>query len=169
MGAGWVGEKLPPDAPLAPTLIRAELAQSVPGLEERLLQEARAAASIEHPAVIKVFDFGLTELSDPYIAMELLNGESLGGTVKRRGKLNPVRAVQTLLPITEALLAAHERGIVHRDLKPDNIFLARGAGNRLEPKVLDFGIAKFQQSAAPNLTSAGTVLGSPAYMSPEQA
>ncbi|HEX2672277.1 MAG TPA: serine/threonine-protein kinase, partial [Polyangiaceae bacterium] len=146
-----------------------ELAQNVPGLEERLLQEARAAASIEHPAVIKVFDFGMTELSDPYIAMELLHGESLGGTLKRRGKLNPVRAVQTLLPIVEALLAAHERGIVHRDLKPDNIFLARSAGNRLEPKVLDFGIAKFDQKNVPNLTSVGTVLGSPAYMSPEQA
>jgi len=169
MGSVWVAKNLALDVHVALKLIRAELAQNVPGLEERLLQEARAAASIEHPAVIKIFDFGLTELSDPYIAMELLHGESLGGTLKRRGKLNPVRAVQTLLPIVEALLAAHERGIVHRDLKPDNIFLARSAGNRLEPKVLDFGIAKFEQKNTPNLTSVGTVLGSPAYMSPEQA
>jgi serine/threonine protein kinase len=169
MGSVWVAKNLALDVHVALKLIRAELARNVPGLEERLLQEARAAASIEHPAVIKIFDFGLTELSDPFIAMELLHGESLGGTVKRRGKLNPVRAVQTLLPITEALFAAHERGIVHRDLKPDNIFLARGSGNRLEPKVLDFGIAKFDQNSAPSLTSVGTVLGSPAYMSPEQA
>ena len=169
MGSVWVAKNIALDVHVALKLIRAELARSVPGLEERLLQEARAAASIEHPAVIKVFDFGLTELSDPFIAMELLHGESLGGTIQRRGKLNPVRAVQTLLPITEALLAAHERGIVHRDLKPDNIFLARGSGNRLEPKVLDFGIAKFDQKSAPSLTSIGTVLGSPAYMSPEQA
>jgi len=169
MGSVWVAKNLALDVHVALKLIRSELAQHVPGLEERLLQEARAAASIEHPAVIKVFDFGLTELSDPYIAMELLHGESLGGTIKRRGKLNPVRAVQTLLPIVEALLAAHERGVVHRDLKPDNIFLARTAGGRLEPKVLDFGIAKFEQKSAPNLTSVGTVLGSPAYMSPEQA
>ncbi len=170
MGSVWVAKNLALDVHVALKLIRAELSRSVPGLEERLLQEARAAASIEHPGVIKIFDFGLTELSDPFIAMELLHGESLGGTVARRGKLNPVRAVQTLLPITEALLAAHERGVVHRDLKPDNIFLARTAAGRLEPKVLDFGIAKFdQKSAAPSLTSVGTVLGSPAYMSPEQA
>jgi serine/threonine-protein kinase len=170
MGSVWVAKNLALDVHVALKLIRAELAQSVPGLGERLLQEARAAASIEHPAVIQVFDFGLTELRDPFIAMELLHGESLGGTIARRGKVNPVRAVQTLLPIVDALFAAHERGIVHRDLKPDNIFLARGAGGRLEPKVLDFGIAKFEQNqAAPNLTSVGTVLGSPAYMSPEQA
>ncbi|MES1177252.1 MAG: serine/threonine-protein kinase [Myxococcales bacterium] len=169
MGSVWVAKNLALDVHVALKLIRAELAQSVPGLGERLLQEARAAASIEHPAVIQVFDFGLTELRDPFIAMELLHGESLGGTIKRRGKVNPVRAVQTLLPIVDALFAAHERGIVHRDLKPDNIFLARGAGDRLEPKVLDFGIAKFDQKVASNLTSAGTVLGSPAYMSPEQA
>ncbi|MEO6599277.1 MAG: serine/threonine-protein kinase, partial [Polyangiaceae bacterium] len=171
MGSVWVAKNLALDLHVALKLIRAELARSVPGLGERLLQEARAAASIEHPAVIQVFDFGLTELGDPFIAMELLHGESLAGTVKRRGKVNPVRAVQTLLPIVDALFAAHERGIVHRDLKPDNIFLARGAGDRLEPKVLDFGIAKFDQKAesAPNLTSVGTVLGSPAYMSPEQA
>ena len=169
MGSVWVAKNLALDVHIALKLIRAELARSVPGLEERLLQEARAAASIEHPAVIKIFDFGLTELRDPFIAMELLHGESLAGTVKRRGKVNPVRAVQTLLPIIEALLAAHELGIVHRDLKPDNIFLARGAGDRLEPKVLDFGIAKFNQKTSSNLTSVGTVLGSPAYMSPEQA
>jgi serine/threonine-protein kinase len=169
MGSVWVAKNLALDVHVALKLIRAELARSVPGLEDRLLQEARAAASIEHPAVIKIFDFGLTELRDPYIAMELLTGESLGDILKRRKQLNAVRAVQTLLPITEALLAAHDASIVHRDLKPDNIFLARGAGNRVEPKVLDFGIAKFDQKTAPSLTSVGTVLGSPAYMSPEQA
>ena len=169
MGSVWVAKNLALDVHVALKLIRAELASSVPGLGERLLQEARAAASIDHPSVIQIFDFGLTELRDPFIAMELLHGESLAGTIKRRGKLNPVRAVQTLLPIVDALLSAHERGIVHRDLKPDNIFLARGAGNGLEPKVLDFGIAKFDQKLTPGLTTAGTILGSPAYMSPEQA
>jgi serine/threonine protein kinase len=169
MGSVWVAKNIALDVHVALKLIRAELAHSVSGLGERLLQEARAAASIDHPAVIQIFDFGLTELRDPFIAMELLHGESLAGTIKRRGKVSPVRAVQTLLPIVDALLSAHERGIVHRDLKPDNIFLSRGSGGGLEPKVLDFGIAKFDQKLTPNLTSAGTILGSPAYMSPEQA
>jgi len=169
MGSVWVAKNLALDVHVALKLIRTELANSVAGLGERLLQEARAAASIDHPAVIRIFDFGMTELRDPFIAMELLHGESLAGTIKRRGRVSPVRAVQTLLPIADALLSAHERGVVHRDLKPDNIFLSRGAGSGLEPKVLDFGIAKFDQKLTPNLTSAGTVLGSPAYMSPEQA
>lgn len=169
MGAVWVAKNLALDLHVALKLIRPELSESVPGMGERLLQEARAAASIDHPAVIQIFDFGLTELKDPFIAMELLHGESLGGVIRRRGKISAVRAVQTLLPIADALLSAHERGIVHRDLKPDNVFLARGAGGVMEPKVLDFGIAKLDQKLAPTLTGAGTVLGSPAYMSPEQA
>ncbi|HEY2406234.1 MAG TPA: serine/threonine-protein kinase [Polyangiaceae bacterium] len=169
MGSVWVAKNLALDTHVALKLIRAELSRSIAGLGERLLQEARAAARIEHPAIIQVFDFGISEAGEPFIAMELLHGESLGGTLQRRAKVSPVRAVQTLLPIADALLAAHERGIVHRDLKPDNIFLARTQGNRLQPKVLDFGIAKFEQTLTPNLTNAGTVLGSPAYMSPEQA
>ncbi len=169
MGSVWVAKNLALDVHVALKLIRPELSETVPGLGERLLQEARAAASIDHPAVIQIFDFGLTELKDPFIAMELLHGESLAGVIKRRGKISPVRAVQTLLPIADALLSAHERGIVHRDLKPDNVFLSRGAGGVMEPKILDFGIAKLEQKLTPNLTSAGTILGSPAYMSPEQA
>jgi len=169
MGSVWVAKNVALDVHVALKLIRPDLSENVPGMGERLLQEARAAASIDHPAVIQIFDFGMTELKDPFIAMELLHGESLGSVIKRRGKISPVRAVQTLLPIADALLSAHERGIVHRDLKPDNVFLSRGAGGVMEPKILDFGIAKFEQKLTPNLTSAGTILGSPAYMSPEQA
>jgi serine/threonine-protein kinase len=93
----------------------------------------------------------------------------LAGLLRRRGKVGALRAVQTLLPIIDALAAAHAKGIVHRDLKPDNIFVSREAGGRLQPKVLDFGIAKLEHNVSPDLTRAGTVLGSPAYMSPEQA
>jgi eukaryotic-like serine/threonine-protein kinase len=168
MGAVWVAQNLTLGVQVALKLIRSEIEGKVDGLSERLLTEARAAASIGHPAIIQVFDFGLTEHREPFIAMELLHGESLSNVVKRRRRIAPGRAVRTLLPVIEALVVAHLRGIVHRDLKPDNIFLAQQA-NRVQPKVLDFGIAKLSQGFSANLTCEGTVLGSPAYMSPEQA
>ncbi len=168
MGAVWVAQNLTLGVQVALKLIRAEIEGRVDGLSERLLQEARAAASIGHPAIIQVFDFGVTEHTEPFIAMELLQGESLGQVLQRRGRLAAGRAVRTLLPVIEALVIAHRRGIVHRDLKPDNIFLAQQA-SRVQPKLLDFGIAKLSQTFSANLTSEGTVLGSPAYMSPEQA
>ncbi|HMI85190.1 MAG TPA: protein kinase [Polyangiaceae bacterium] len=169
MGAVWVARNIALDAHVGLKLIRAEVSRNVPGVQGRLLQEARAAASLGHPAIIRVFDFGTTERGDPFIAMELLHGESLAELLQRRGKVGAVRAVQTLLPIFDALSSAHATGIVHRDIKPDNIFVSREAGGRLQPKVLDFGIAKLEHSVSPHLTREGTVLGSPAYMSPEQA
>jgi eukaryotic-like serine/threonine-protein kinase len=169
MGAVWVARNIALDAHIGLKLIRAEVSRNVPGVQGRLLQEARSAASLGHPAIIRVFDFGTTERGDPFIAMELLHGESLADLLQRRGKVGAIRAVQTLLPIVDALAAAHTNGIVHRDLKPDNIFISRETGGRIQPKVLDFGIAKAERSVSPHLTREGTVLGSPAYMSPEQA
>jgi serine/threonine protein kinase len=168
MGAVWVAQNLTLGVQVALKLIRSEIEGRVDGLSERLLTEARAAASIGHPAIIQVFDFGLTEHGEPFIAMELLHGESLAHVLKKRGRLAAGRAVRTLLPVIEALVVANHRGIVHRDLKPDNIFLSQQA-NRVQPKVLDFGIAKLSEGFSANLTCEGTVLGSPAYMSPEQA
>ena len=168
MGAVWVAQNLTLGVQVALKLIRSEIEGRVDGLSERLLTEARAAASIGHPGIIQVFDFGLTEHSEPFIAMELLHGESLAQVLKKRGRIAAGRAVRTLLPVIEALVVANQRGIVHRDIKPDNIFLAQQA-NRVQPKVLDFGIAKLSEGFSANLTSEGTVLGSPAYMSPEQA
>jgi serine/threonine protein kinase len=168
MGAVWVAQNLTLGVQVALKLIRSEIEGKVDGLSERLLTEARAAASIGHPAIIQVFDFGLTEHREPFIAMELLHGDSLAQVVKKRGRIAAGRAVRTILPVIEALCVAHQRGIVHRDLKPDNIFISQQA-NRVQPKVLDFGIAKLSESFSANLTSEGTVLGSPAYMSPEQA
>ena len=168
MGAVWVAQNLTLGVQVALKLIRSEIEGRVDGLSERLLTEARASASIGHPAIIQVFDFGLTEHSEPFIAMELLHGDSLAQVLKKRGRIAAGRAVRTLLPVIEALVVANHRGIVHRDLKPDNIFLAQQA-NRVQPKVLDFGIAKLSEGFSANLTCEGTVLGSPAYMSPEQA
>ncbi|HTQ05919.1 MAG TPA: serine/threonine-protein kinase [Polyangiaceae bacterium] len=169
MGSVWVARNLTLNSHVALKLMRTDFAQAVPGAGERMLQEARAAAAIHHPAIVQIFDFGRTRDGDPFISMELLDGESLSAALKRRERLPALRAVQVLLPIADALVVAHARGVVHRDLKPDNVLLARLADGRVQPKILDFGIAKLDAPASPKLTLDGTVLGSPAYMSPEQA
>jgi serine/threonine-protein kinase len=169
MGAVWVVKHRALGQHLALKLVRHDRAGVMPGAAERMLQEARAATSLAHPGIVQVFDFGFTRQGHPYIAMELLHGESLGKVLDDRGRIAPTRAAQLLLPIADALSAAHERGVVHRDVKPDNVFLTQLADGRLQPKVLDFGIAKLGPELGPKLTVAGTVLGSPAYMSPEQA
>ncbi len=168
MGSVWIAKNRTLDVDVAIKLMRAEYADDVDGIAERMLQEARAAACIGHPAIIQVFDFGFAEQGDPFIVMELLRGESLAQALRRRRCVSPERAVQSLLPIVDALGATHARGIVHRDLKPANIFLARPAGQRLQPKVLDFGVAKLERRAAERLTQEGALVGSPAYMAPEQ-
>ncbi|HYP77293.1 MAG TPA: serine/threonine-protein kinase [Polyangiaceae bacterium] len=168
MGTVWRALNLQLEAPVALKLIRGELDRV--SLARRLKQEARAAAKLGHPAIVRVFDVGDTELGDPYIVMELLNGRTLGRMLATEQRLSAVHGVQLLLPVADALVAAHAKGIVHRDLKPDNIFLT-DEGEQLQPKLLDFGIAKLEGEAGPNqqLTQAGAVLGSPEYMSPEQA
>jgi len=168
MGSVWLAKNRTLDVDVAIKLMRSELAHDLDGIAERMLQEARAAACIGHPAIIQVFDFGFAEFGDPFIVMELLHGESLEQALCRRRCVSPNRAAQTLLPIIDALCATHTRGIVHRDLKPANIFLSRPAGQRLQPKVLDFGVAKLERRVAERVTQEGALVGSPAYMSPEQ-
>jgi serine/threonine-protein kinase len=140
-------------------------------LGQRLRVEARAAAKLVHPSIVRVFDIGEAESGDPFIVMELLQGQTLGEMLEQ-GPLSAVNALQLLLPIGEALSLAHSRGVVHRDLKPDNIFIAN-EGSCVQPKLLDFGIAKVRSrmvdSGGPTVTQTGTLLGSPEYMSPEQA
>jgi eukaryotic-like serine/threonine-protein kinase len=168
MGSVWRAFNLQLEVPVAIKLLRADL--SGEELGERLRVEARAAAKLVHPSIIRIFDIGDSEAGEPFIVMELLTGQSLGELLAR-GPLPAVNAVQLLLPIAEALSLAHSRGVVHRDLKPDNIFLA-SEGDALQPKLLDFGIAKVTSTAATGrgvLTQTGTLLGSPDYMAPEQA
>jgi serine/threonine-protein kinase len=168
MGAVWRAFNLQLEVPVAIKLLRAGL--DAQELGERLRVEARAAAKLVHPSIVRVFDIGEAESGEPFIVMELLNGESLADVVER-GPLPAVNALQLLLPIAEALSLAHSRGVVHRDLKPDNIFLST-EGEAVQPKLLDFGIAKVTSTAAtggPSITQTGTLLGSPDYMSPEQA
>lgn len=167
MASVWVAHNEALDIHVAIKFIRAELQHA--GLANRLLQEARAAARLGHPAIVRVSDFGKTPAGDPYIVMELLNGEDLGAVIKRKGPMPALRAVRTLLPIADALAVAHGKKIVHRDLKPENIFLTQEENGKTQPKVVDFGIAKLEREDNQRITQMGAAMGSPAYMSPEQA
>jgi eukaryotic-like serine/threonine-protein kinase len=168
MGAVFRARNTAIDMPVAIKLIRGDLDREL--LIGRLLQEARAAAKLSHPAIVRVFDVGQTALNDPFIVMELLQGESLASVIERDGRLAALRAVQLLLPIADGLAVAHAKGFVHRDVKPDNVFIALDEEGQLQPKLVDFGIVKqLQQAAESHLTQVGAVVGSPEYMSPEQA
>ena len=139
---------------------------------DRFFHEAKATGSIRHPGIVQVFDYGRLDSEQAYIAMELLRGEDLTGFLGRHGALPPSLAAQIILQLLSALEAAHLRGIVHRDLKPDNVFLVPDAGapGGFRIKILDFGIAKLMgdQHGPRHKTRGGTILGTPAYMAPEQ-
>ena len=167
MGVVWVAHSLVLGVDVALKLIRASAASSA--LSSRMAREAHAAARLGHPALVRVFDFGWTRHADPYLVMELVQGETLAAQIKREARVPAIRAVQTLLPIVDGLRMAHDKGIVHRDIKPDNVFLAADTLGRKQPKLLDFGIAKVDKQVDGRLTQVGAVLGSPDYMSPEQA
>ena len=136
-------------------------------MKHRTIQEARLSAQLTEPAVCRVLDFGLTPRGDPFVVSELLSGETLDDLLMREGPRPDVDSVRLLLPILDALEAAHQKGIVHRDVKPANVFLAR-SGGRVQPKLLDFGIARSLTETS-RTTSTGTICGTPCYMSPEQA
>jgi len=137
-------------------------------VRRRFLREGQAASRVRHPNIVSIFDVG-AEGDQPYLVMEFLEGEDLGRFIAREGRLSAELTADLLLPVIAAAAAAHELGVVHRDLKPENVFLAARRG-RVEPKVLDFGISKVvtQRDAEP-ITGMGAFLGTPHYMSPEQA
>jgi eukaryotic-like serine/threonine-protein kinase len=167
MGTVWVARNIALQSHVALKLLRADVTDE--DASERLLQEARVAARLDHSAIVRVFDFGQTPHGEPFIVMDLVDGETLAALLAARGRLAPVKAVQILLPVLDALATAHAHGIVHRDLKPENILLDREAG-RTQPKIVDFGIAKADRGiTSETLTRRGAALGSPGYMAPEQA
>lgn len=138
----------------------------------RFHREAQAASAVESAHIVEIFDAGFTDDGLPYIVMELLRGEDLGHRIKRCGRLELSEALHVTAQILRGLHKAHGAGIVHRDLKPDNIFLVDRDDDVDFAKVLDFGISKVQRFGevpAKTLTREGTVLGTPFYMSPEQA
>jgi eukaryotic-like serine/threonine-protein kinase len=135
----------------------------------RLLREALAAGRIDHPNVVDVYDVGQEGVC-AYLVMELLHGEALRARLDR-GRLESTEAIDLLLPALRGVSAAHRAGVIHRDLKPDNIFLCTDpGGSAREAKVLDFGVSAVivQSTLHPTLTDGATILGTPAYMSPEQ-
>ena len=168
MGSVWLAQHTELGTPCAVKFIDNAAATS-PEMRERFAREARAAAQLRSPHVVQIFDHGIFE-GIPYIAMELLEGEDLGKRLGRVGRMRPEEVVAILAPVARALGKAHTLGIVHRDLKPENIFLVRDDERELV-KILDFGIAKVNTNALEReaSTRTGALLGTPYYMSPEQA
>jgi serine/threonine protein kinase/predicted ATPase len=135
--------------------------------QARFEREAQAAARIKHPNIVTIHDFGTTDDGLTYLVMELLNGPTLESELQARGTLPVDRAINILLPVCNAISAAHQEGIIHRDLKPSNILLHRLKDGMEVIKVVDFGIVKIGQTKE-RLTQVNNILGTPHYMSPEQ-
>ncbi len=145
-----------------------------PEIAERLVQEARHASSIHHPHIVDVTDSGRTADGRTFLVMELLSGQNLAQLIREQSPIPEARAVEIVRQVASALSAAHERRILHRDVKPDNVILvAQAEGDFV--KVVDFGISKSfrldedEASDSMRLTNTGVILGTPLYMSPEQA
>jgi len=173
MGSVWEGRHSSLGTRVAIKFIEAEYANSNEA-RSRFDNEARAAATIQSKHAIQIHDHGVTETGRPYIVMEMLVGEPLDRRIERLGRISLPETARILQQVCRALQRAHDSGIVHRDLKPENIFLVRSPDDDDEiAKVLDFGIAKIQpppgQQGVSSSTKTGAVLGTPYYMSPEQA
>ncbi len=134
----------------------------------RLMKEARATVRLAHPNVVEVLDMGQLDDGAVYLALELLRGKSLAERLKGRKRLSLDETLTICAPIMDAMAAAHDAGLVHRDLKPGNIFLHEDQG-KMVPKLLDFGVVKSTDPNAVRQTQVGIVLGTPHFMSPEQA
>jgi len=143
---------------------------------QRFRREAQVIARLQHPSIVSVFDYGTFDDGGAFLVMELVRGEDLRRVLQREGWLDYERALRILAAVCAAMEAAHREGVLHRDLKPENIVLPGGA---IEAKVLDFGVAKVMREEAADqeamaadqsglITAAGMIVGTPAYMAPEQ-
>ncbi|MBL8602763.1 MAG: serine/threonine protein kinase [Myxococcales bacterium] len=154
--------------PVALKLLHPQLASRA-DLRERFVREARAAASLTDPRVVRVTDCGITADGTAFLAMEILAGETLEALMGRERPMRFERAVALMTEVLGALGAAHEKGIIHRDLKPANVFVVRDAEGRESVKLLDFGISKTIDAVdGTPLTRTGLLVGTPLYMAPEQ-
>jgi serine/threonine protein kinase len=184
-GMGAVYEVLQPGIGkrLALKVLHAEYAKKDP-IVQRFFAEARAVNQIGHPNIVDILNYDQLEDGTYFILMEFLEGVSLARYIQQRGPMTPPEVAEIILPMADALAAAHHHGIVHRDLKPENVQLVDRHGNPRYVKLLDFGIAKLSSSSSPDAaggmagasgtsgtsgTKTGQVMGTPTYMSPEQA
>ena len=174
MGAVYRSRDVRLDRQVAVKVVRPELLDDNDA-RRRFRREAQLVARLQHPGIVSIFDFGTLDSGGAYLVMELVRGEDLRRVLHREGRLEPARAVRILTAVCGAIEAAHQEGVLHRDLKPENILLP---GGNVEAKVLDFGVAKLLEEPTrvanepgdmhSTLTVAGTIIGTPAYMAPEQ-
>ena len=158
------------DTLVAMKVLRTELARD-PSIVDRLHREARSVKELDHPNIVQVRDYGSTEDGLHFIVMQLIDGPSLADLIVKEKQLSSARSINLFLQLCDALQEAHQHGIVHRDIKPSNILMAIDENGEETAKIADFGIAKpspSERALNPSLTHTGSILGSPAYMSPEQ-
>jgi serine/threonine-protein kinase len=171
MGAVFEGENIRIRRKVAIKMLHGSVS-SQPEVVARFEREAQAAAMVGSEHICEVLDLGELPDHTRYMVMEYLEGGTLSELIKRNGRLLPYQSIPLLTQILDALGAAHAAGIIHRDLKPDNVFIVpQRGGIQNFVKILDFGVSKFSQlgGEAMNVTRAGAVVGTPYYMSPEQA
>ncbi|MGH2392104.1 MAG: serine/threonine-protein kinase [Candidatus Limnocylindria bacterium] len=159
----WRGRDTVLERPVAVKVLHRHLLAD-PTTRARLIQEARAAASLSHPGIVAVYDVAIDEEASAAVILELVEGESLADRLKREGALPPRAAVRIAAEVAEALAHAHERGVVHRDVKAANVLL----GVDGEARLADFGIARLLEDEAQRLTDTGTIAGTLRYLAPEQ-
>ena len=168
MGTIWRAQHLVLNAPVAVKVIDRTVIPDEETLA-RFMREAQSAAALRSPHVVQILDYGI-DGKVPFMAMELLEGENLAQRIKRQKRMTPQDTFRVISHICRAISRAHEAGIVHRDLKPENVFLVQNEDEEIA-KVLDFGVAKVERHALSEgtRTRTGSILGTPFYMSPEQA
>ncbi len=168
MGSVWLGRHVMTERQVAIKVLDERFLTNT-AVVQRFGREARAASAIQHEGIVEVLDLDMTEEGVPFLVMEFLDGESLAARIERKGKLAEAEVTRLAIQLLDALHAAHERGVVHRDLKPDNVYVVPAGRRGERVKLLDFGISSKVDEATAKLTVTGSVLGTPHYMSPEQA